>query len=164
MLKDELSSLNAKQKKYIQYLVAGIKKDVALKLANIPSATYKWWSHDNEQFHSLVERVEELKDNYFDEAFQMLRQNNKVMALFLEQELLVKIKEEIENGEYNLVKTPLAKEVYNKALEESKGITLPSANWMQFVQTQNVIAPPRTPLQIEEINAIEVGDVINEDL
>jgi hypothetical protein len=139
-LKDETAALNPKQKKFIQYLVAGTKKDVALKLANIPTATLKWWLHDNKNFHALVERVEELKDAYFEEAFQLLRQGNKVMALFLEQELLVKIKEEIESGEYNLVKTPLAKEVYDKALESAKGVTIPNAGWIQFVQSQNVIA------------------------
>lgn len=164
-LKEELAVLgNVKQKKFIQYLVAGIKKDVALKLCKIPAPTLKYWLHDNEQFHQLVNRVEELKDAYFEEAFQLLRQNNKVMALFLEQELLVKIKEEIESGEYNLVKTPLAKEVYNKALEESKGIIPPSASWVQFINNpQTVIAPPqREMLGTARLLPIESSEVIDE--
>jgi len=132
MLKDELSLLNPKQKKFFHLLIAGVKRDAAMTVAGIPKATFKYWQ-GNDPFRSLLDRVEELKDAYFDEAFQLLRHDNKVMALFLEQELLEKIKGEIESGEYNLVKTPLAKDVYNKALEESKGITLPSVGWMQFV-------------------------------
>lgn len=144
MLKEELANLNPRQKKFIHLLVAGTKRDNALIIAGIPKATAKYWLQENQQFRSLVDRVEELKDAYFDEAFQLLRHDNKVIALFLEKELLDKIKEEIESGEYNLVKTPLAKEVYNKALEESRGITLPgTVGWMNFVQTQNVIAPPQ---------------------
>ena len=142
MLKDELSQLNSKQKKFFHLLIAGVKRDTALAIAGIPKATFKYWQ-GNDPFRSLLDRVETLKDNYFDEAFQILRHDNKVIALFLEQMLLEKIKEEIESGEYNLVKTPLAKDVYNKALEEGKGVNIPSVGWLQFVASQQVIAQPQ---------------------
>jgi len=164
-LKEELVLItNIKQKQFIQYLVAGVKKDVAMKLCRIPAPTLKYWLHDNEQFHQLVNRVEELKDAYFEEAFQLLRHKNKVMALFLEEELLKKIKEEVESGEYNLVKTPLAKEVYNKALEEGKGIAMPSVGWMQFVQGNVANVLPKEAEQIGTVKQLPVGRDVAEDL
>jgi len=159
-LKEELVGFNPKQRKFLLFLIAGIKKKIALTLAKVPTNTYKWWMSDNKDFHALVDKADELHDEFFDEAFQLLRHDNRVMALFLEQEMLQTIRGEVKSGEFNLVKTPLAKEVYSKAMEEGKTVKTVEGGWLQFIQgnVANVLPEKNKVEQIETQKELTEGE------
>jgi len=158
LLKEELSVFTSKQRKYLLYLVAGVKREKAYVFADVLKNTVKSWLQTNQKFHDLVDRMEELRVEFFEEALHMLRHENRLLGLFLEQELITQLRREIQDGELVLAKTPLAKEVYNKVMEGDKGGGAVAGGWLKFVQQQvvNTTAKPNE-LAVGEVKELPPG-------
>lgn len=157
-LKDELANLKPKQRKFIYCRVVGLNTDTALAVAVIQKSTYKWYMQHELGFNEAVHKVPVYHEEYFSEAYVALRRTSRMLGLQLEQDILQRMIEEIQNGELNLAKTALGREVYSKAMEEGRVQPKAEFNWIQFVskQQQLIQAPQVVPM-------IESGEVCIEN-
>ena len=114
-LKDELKPIIGNRRRFVLFRICGIGAKVAMQLCKVRQGTYNSWLH-NPTFTSIYRRVDELAAEYFQEAVNLLRRDNQMAAVFLEEAIVQKMKEEIETGKYELVKTNLAKDVISRLM------------------------------------------------
>lgn len=72
----------------------------------------------NNGFKELNQRIDEFRKEYRAEAIKLLRENTQLEAALLEESIIIKLKEELEYGEYSLMKTHLGREVYTRLLTD----------------------------------------------
>lgn len=113
-LATEIKSLRGNKRRFFLLRVSDMDTAPALKLCGIARGTYNSW-FQNEDWTALYRRLPEFTD-YKQEAIQLLRRDNQLEAVFLENKIINKLKEEIESGEYILARTRLAGDVYNKLI------------------------------------------------
>lgn len=119
--------------------VVDMDKPTALKLCNVKKGTYNTWCNDPE-FTALYRRRDELCGLYKQEAMQLLRRDNQLAAVLLEAKIIEKMKEEIEAGFYELVRTNLAKEVYSKLIADLDVVPQAVAmTWQNRIEQLNVV-------------------------
>jgi hypothetical protein len=116
-LKDILRGLNTLQKRFILLRITGLDPDTARKMSNIKLSRYNSWTNQP-RFHLVYIRMEELIANKRDEAVNLLRRENQLSAIMLEEKIIKKLQEEVESGEYVLAKTNLGREVYTKLVND----------------------------------------------
>ena len=97
--------------------IADTDVESARKLCGIPKGTYNFWLQD-EAFVELHKRIADWSAEYKQEAIQLLRRTNQLQAVLLEEQIIVKMKGEIESGNYNLIRTNLARTVYEKLISD----------------------------------------------
>jgi hypothetical protein len=134
-LKEELRDLQGKKKRFLLLRIADVEQDVARQLCGVSPASYNlWFRQTRDNFVALYRRRDELCTNYKHEAIQMLRRDNQLAAVLLEEKIINKMKDELDTGDYNLIRTNLARDVYTKLIGEID-IHSPSPvlNWNQFV-------------------------------
>jgi hypothetical protein len=142
--------------------IADVDPDIARKLSNVPLGTYNSWLKD-EKFVALYRRRDSLAAEFKVEAVNLLRRNNQLEAVLLEEKIVAKMKEEIDKGEYKLVRTHLAREVYSKLISElDVAPKSPGESW--GVRIGNLIDARRQTLQIEggEPHGYLEADIIQE--
>ena len=119
-LAEELKGIIGKRRRYLLLRILDVDKNTALSIANTPKATYNTWvkSKDGREtnFLRVHRQIGNFSINYRQEALQLLRKGNQLSAILLEKKLLTKIADELEKGEYDLIKTNLARAVYEKML------------------------------------------------
>ena len=158
-LVETIKDLSEHQKQYIVRRVAGLDTSSTRDLIGIARGTYNTWFH-NEAFAEVHRQLQELSSKYKLEAIQILRRDNQLEAVILEGKIIAKMKEEVDAGEYNFVRTNLAREVYSKLIADldkaPAGIQVLS--WQQRV---NQIFPGREQGgeiingEFEEVDSIE---------
>ena len=169
MLKDELKTIVGNRRKFLLYRIVDVDVNTALKLVGTRRGTYNSWLHD-ERFVTLYRRRDEFSADadYKQEAIQMLRRGNQLSAVMLEEKILKELKKEIDLGVYRLLKTPLAKEVYTKLVNDldwqPKSLTM---SWeeklavilQQIAQNPNPQLPQDTPVaEVVDATAITEGE------
>ena len=111
----------------------------------------------DQEFVALYRRRDEFNAAYKDEAIRLLRRDNQLEAVLLEGKILTKIKEELENSTYNLVRTQLAREVYTKLIGDlDVAPQSPLMTWEQNIlnmQTVKAVEGSEAPKQLEAIDA-----------
>lgn len=117
MLKDEIKAIIGNRRRFLLLRVADVDVETARKLCNVKKGTYNSWLRDG-IFVELYRRREEFSSEYKQEAIQLLRRNNQLNAVLLEEMILHKMKLEVETGEYSLIRTLLARDVYNKLIAD----------------------------------------------
>ena len=134
MLKDELKEFTGNKRKFLLLRIAGMSRKVSWELCGIQKGTYNTWLQ-KDSFINTHQRIEELAQEYKQEAIQLLRRDNQLSAILLEKSIIEKLRTEIADENYVLVKTHLAREVYSRLLndldsqpEEKK------ATWEDFIQ------------------------------
>ena len=131
--------------------VAGLDVDFSKKLTSVTRGTYNSWFKSTE-FAVLYHQLPNLIQDYRLEAIQLLRKDNQLEAVLLEGKIISKMKEEIETGEYILIRTNLAREVYSKLLTNLDATPdVKVISWHERVEHLY----SRTPEQIEEGDAID---------
>ena len=119
-LKDEVKAVTGSRRKFLLLRIADIDTDVAMKLCGVRKGVYNNWikrtRNTDNKFLELYGRRSELACEYKQEAIQLLRRGNQLAAVLLEERILERMREEIESGEYSLLRTNLAKEVYTKLI------------------------------------------------
>jgi hypothetical protein len=120
-MNDELSEgikhFKGRARIFLLLRIAGLDKQQAISASGITENVYTNWMHTPE-FVQFYRRVDELCVNYRKQAITALRQDNQIEAVLLEHRMIEKMSAEIQSGKYKLVKTPLAKLVYERLLNE----------------------------------------------
>lgn len=134
MLRDEIRAITGNKRKFLLLRIVDMGVDTALTLCNVKRGTYNTWCQ-NPTFVELYRRRDEFSSEYKQEAIQLLRRDNQLAAVLLESKLIHKMKEEIESGEYELIRTNLAKEVYSRLLSDLDiQPQVQSLTWEQRIQ------------------------------
>jgi hypothetical protein len=149
ILKEEILGITGKQRRFLLYRVAEVEAETARTLCSIPQGTYNsWTANTGSRFNAAYQRLDELQQNYKEEAIKLLRRDNQLAAVMLEEKIINKMKEEVELGEYNLTRTNLARDVYTRLISDlDVAPATTQVSWEQrlqniFIQnpaTQNVI-------------------------
>lgn len=127
-LKEEIKPIIGNRRKFLLLRIADVEVTTAREICGIKKGTYNSWLQD-EKFVTLYRRRDEFSSDYKQEAIQLLRRSSQLAATLLEEQIIGKMREEIATGEYVLIKTNLAREVYSKLiadldiLPQSKTIT-----------------------------------------
>lgn len=116
-LKDEVKSIIGNRRRFLLLRICDIDTETARKLCNIKKGTYNSWLQD-EKFVALYRRRDEFSGESKQEAIRLLRRDNQLNAVLLEEKILLKMKAEIESGEYSLIRTNLARDVYSKLISD----------------------------------------------
>ncbi len=152
-LKDELKPFTGKKRRFMLMRVAEIEAEVARKMCDIPLGTYHGWLN-SEDFAVMYRRVEEFTIEYKSEAIQMLRRDNQLSAVILEEQIINKMREEVTTGEYNLLRTNLARDVYTRLMGDldaaaiksgSDGVTFIDKVAILMGREQPMLAPVDLP-------------------
>ncbi|MHA2065558.1 MAG: hypothetical protein ACXABY_14380 [Candidatus Thorarchaeota archaeon] len=151
MLRDEIKTITGNKRRFFLLRIADMDTRTALFLCNIRRGTYNTWLL-NQEFVELYRRREELSAEYKQEALQLLRRDNQFEAVLLEGKIIKRMKDELESGEYELIRTNLAREVYSRLLSDLD--TQPqtkSLTWEQRI-SQLFITPAQEITEGETIN------------
>ena len=133
-LKEEISTLIGNRRRFLLFRIADVDTDTARKLCGIKKGTYNTWLKDK-HFVGMYRRRNEWSAEYKKEAISLLRRDNQLAAVLLEEKIITRMQEEIETGEYNLIRTHLAREVYSKLINDLDVIPQVSTiSWEQRVQ------------------------------
>lgn len=116
-LRDEVKCLSGNKRRFFLLRVADMDTKAALKLCGVVRGTYNTWLQ-NQEFVGIYRRRKEFSEEYKREAVQLLRRENQLEAVLLEGKILAKMKEELEVGEYKLIRSHLAREVYSKLMSD----------------------------------------------
>jgi hypothetical protein len=144
-LRDEIKTLNGNKRKFFLMRIADLDTKTAREVVGVTTVTYNSWLR-NQDFVDLYRRRDEFTAEYKQEAIQLLRRDNQLAAVLLEGKIIGKIKEELDTGDYNLIRTHLAKEVYSKLitdLDVTPQVQLIS--WQQRVSAMNPVVEDGTP-------------------
>lgn len=154
-LEEQIKTIDGRKRQFFLLRVVGMGTEAARQLCGITQGTYNSWLH-NEAFAELYGKRAEFAAEYKQEALRLMRRTNQLQAILLEEKILAKMKDEIDSGEYELLKTNLAREVYSKLISDldyqPKAVNL---TWAQRIQQLLI---PREPQQIEG------GEVINAEV
>jgi len=118
-LKEELSGIRGNKRKFLLLRIADVSTPLARNLCGVSVHSYNQWvSHAGNRFVEVYRRRNELAAEYQHEAILMLRKENQLAAVLLESEIIKKLATELETGEYTLLRTNLAREVYSKLISD----------------------------------------------
>lgn len=157
MLAERIVDLTPLQRKFLLLRAVGFDKASAMEQCEvkkgqpIKQGTYnKWLTYENfiEAYRFI--RSGELTAEDKREAIKLLRRDNQLSAVLLEEEVITQIRAEIVSGNYVLLKTALAKEVYQKLIGD---LDVPTVKHERATWEQNILALVNPPKQLEEANA-----------
>ena len=164
-LHDEIKDIVGKKRRFFLFRVADVDTDTARKICKIPKGTYNTWtSNPHCRFVELYRRRAELSGLYKQEAIQLLRRDNQLAAVILEEKIIQKMGVEIESGEYNLIRTNLARDVYTKLIGDlDYQLDIKSLTWEQRLQQLFVGGQPVNQLGGGDGQVIEAEASITEE-
>ena len=166
-LKEELQGLTGNKRRYVLMRIADVDVGTAMKLNKVTQGQYNTWMRCTDGvLPAISRRVDELVSEHKQEAIQLLRRDNQLTAILLEEKILNKIGEELDSGEYVLVKTNLARDVYTKLVSDlDYKPTTPALTWNQRIGQFFQEAPPE-PLTItqEPVEVLDNREVPNAQL
>ncbi len=116
-LREVLRPVSGNKRKFLLLRIADISTEQARQIVGITKGTFNTWCQD-QNFVSIQRRRDELSAECKQQSIQILRRDNQLEAVFLEGKIIQKLKEEIESGDYNLMRTHLAREVYSKLITD----------------------------------------------
>ncbi len=117
-LKEEMKTISGRKRRFLLLRIIDVSVDESRKLCGIKKGTYNTWLH-NDDFKAVYQRRAELATEYKQEALQLMRRDNQLQAVLLEEKIIAEMRKEIEgDGDYKLLKTHLAREVYSKLIND----------------------------------------------
>ena len=116
-LSEELKVVSGRKRRFILLRIIDVGTEAARQLCGITQGTYNSWLHDA-AFTALYRRRAELAVDFRVEALRMMRRDNQLQAVLLEEKIINKMKDEIESGNYDLIRSNLAREVYSKLIAD----------------------------------------------
>jgi len=134
----------------------------ALKLTGVKQGTYNSWLQSQE-FVAIYRQRDALNSEYKQEAIQILRRDNQLEAVLLEGKIIAEMKREIDEKDYNLIRSRLACDVYAKLITDLDVIPHTQLlTWEQRIgQITNIVNPP--PVQISPVIEGEFKPIEEED-
>ena len=151
-LREEIKSLSGNKRRFFLLRVVDIDTRSALKLIGITHNTYNSWCQQP-AFTELYRRREELSHDFKQEAIQLLRRDTQLEAAFFEGKVIAKMKEELESGDYNLIRTNLAREVYSRLMGDLDA--QPQTQVLSWEQRIGMLVNQHLPEQLPQGETIE---------
>lgn len=154
-LQERIKTITGNKRQFILMRVAGIDTDIVMNIVGITRGTYNSW-FKNENFALVYHELPTLIQDCRQEAVQMLRKQNQLEAVLLEGRIIMKLKEELDKGEYILAKTNLGREVYSKLVADldAPAPKLASGTWMQRIDKfQQFFSKPQDQIEGGVIDA-----------
>ncbi len=144
-LREEIKSLSGNKRRFFLLRIADMDTKAALKLCGVVRGTYNSWCQ-NREFVDIYRRREEFTTEYKQEAIKLLRRDNQLEAVLLEGKILSEMKKELEVGEYSLIKSHLAREVYSKLMSDLDTVPqVPALTFQQRLQQIFNLPPGQLP-------------------
>ena len=116
-LREEIKVLSGNKRRFFLLRVTGMAPEQVRQIVGITRGTQNTWLQ-NETFVELHRKLDEFTRDHRVEAIQLLRRDNQLEAVLLEGKIVQKMKEEIDSGDYNLIRSNLAREVYAKLITD----------------------------------------------
>ena len=130
-LAEELQVISAtNERRFLLYRIAGSNIEDSLSFLHLKIGSYNSWC-DKPLFQQLNARRKELEIAHRSEAVKLLRRENQVGAVIIEQRIIEALLKELEGvpvkgddgtwrieHEYDLMRTPIAKTVYDKLMQD----------------------------------------------
>ncbi len=140
-LSDILEGLTGKRRQYLIFLIAGLSQGYAIELTKVNKSSPSFWRREDEKYAQVESRAELLVNEYQEQAIRLIRRDNQVGAALLERTMIEKIREELDTGDYVLLKTHLAREVYGKLIQNLDQMdSLPQhVTWQQLIAMEGDI-------------------------
>ncbi len=129
-LKEELRGFTGARRHYLLLRIADLDSDTARKLAKVKTNTYNSWCHIPE-FIAIHRQISDFTVDYRHEAILMLRRDNQLDAVLLEGKIVRKMKEELDSGDYQILKTNLARTVYEKLITDLDATPNENLSWAE---------------------------------
>ena len=139
-LEEEIHPLVGQQRRFMLFRIANVDAEDARCYCDVSRGVYNHW-FDDPVFVAINHKRNELSKTYKKEALATLRKDNQITAILLEEALLGEMKAELSTKEYNLIKTPLAKEVYLKVMESFTPESVTPPGWPARIQQLFVNTP-----------------------
>ena len=151
MLRDEIRPLTGNRRRFFLLRIVDMDKKTALNLCNIKNGTYNTWCQDSE-FVALYRRRDEFSADFKQEAIQLLRRDNQLAAVMLETKIVAKMQEEVDSGIYELMRTNIAKSVYERLIADLDVVPkVQSLTWQdKVIQITTTETPAITEGEIVE--------------
>ena len=162
-LREEIKVLSGNKRRFFLLRVTGMAPEQARQIVGITRGTQNTWLQ-NETFVELHRKLDEFTRDHRVEAIQLLRRDNQLEAVLLEGKIVQKMKEEIDSGDYNLIRSNLAREVYARLIGDlDEQAQTPALTWEQRIQ--NIFMPQGNPMQVRESNIprITESEIIDAD-
>lgn len=147
-LRQEIKPLSGNRRRFLLLRITDMDTSPALKLVGVKLSTYHSWLQ-NREFKTLYRRRKEFATDYKQEAIQLLRRDNQLEAVLLEGKVIAQMKIELESGEYSLIRSHLAREVYSKLMADLDIQPTVQLTWEQ--RLEHIIKPD----ELEEGQAME---------
>jgi hypothetical protein len=137
-LKDVLKGITGTPRRYLVLRISGVDKDKALEMVQSDKWGLASWKR-SPLFLEIHQNVEHWKAEFKADAIKMVRRSTQLMAALFEREIIDRLFEELISGEYLLMKTQLAKEVYSKLINDLDTAPAVQHNtWEQIIGRLNV--------------------------
>lgn len=154
-LEEQIKTIGGRKRQFLLLRIVDVGAEAARQLCGITQGTYNSWLH-NEAFAELYRRRAELAAEYKQEALRLVRRSNQLQAILLEEKIIKKLKDEIDSGQYELLKTNLAREVYSKLVSDlDYQPKVANLTWAQRIQQLLVGGEPQQ---------LEGGEVVNAEV
>ena len=156
-LQEVLRPFRGKARQFLVLRISGIKKKTALEMARGGVSDYNRWLV-RPDFVEVHRQIQDLFVEHRDEALRMLRKENQLNAALMEGELIIQMRDEITSGEYHLLKTGLARELYARLMSEmDKSPDVQITTWEQRVQNNQLYVDK--PEQLPSGEEVEYQEV-----
>lgn len=137
-LAEEMAAIVGIKKKFLLYRIGGLNVEQALAACSKKIGSYTLWLTDPD-FIRINNRRQELELVHRNEAVKLLRRENQLGAVLIEERIILEIQRELEDywlylkdrddpnitpenkhkrEEFILIKTPLARAVYDKLIQD----------------------------------------------
>ena len=117
-LQEELYEITATiERRFLLYRIAGLSVKDSLGFCKVGMGSYNAWT-EKPAFLAVNRRRNELERDHRAEAIKLLRRENQIGAVVVEERIINTLLEELDNKEYVLIKTPIAKTVYDKLMAD----------------------------------------------
>ena len=164
-LHDEVKTLTGVRRKFILLRIAHLDPEAARKLVGVKKGTYNNWCKE-EAFVTIHRKINDFGQEYKQEAVKLLRRDNQLEAVLLETEIIQHIKEEIKTGNYDLIRTNLARVVYDKLISDldfqPKKLSLTWYERLNQMGTQQPGEIEEAPYRLAEGDNGEVSEAISQ--
>lgn len=157
-LEEILSPIIGNQRKFLLFRIADIDAAQARVLCNVKTSEYNHWfdnTDENQDFIRINRQRVSLTKRYKKEAIKLLRKSNQIAAILLEAKMIEVMTRELDRQDYDLVKTPIAKDVYSKLVTDLDVSAPPVNPWqarLQAIIVNNNSQVPDQHITSEVIN------------
>jgi len=150
-LQQVLAPFRGKARQFLVLRISGIDKKTALRMAHGGISDYNRWLI-RPDFVEVHRKIQDLFVEHRDEALRMLRKENQLNAALMERELITEMRDELKSGDYHLLKTGIARDLYTRLMSEmDKTPDVQVLTWEQRIQNNQLYTgqPDQLPEAIE---------------